>query len=159
MKLLLLLLAPLMVLNPAHASDLAECRAKIAEMISATPASENKGPTGNLDQYHMSKDQNCGIELTDEGYFTVNRIAKPKFETIILNHAELSAKDRVKAESTCTITEDAVYYTTRLPIFSDGVKSPFQVKKLAVTRNGSQVTVKLTSKILVLSSPIICTLN
>ncbi len=143
----------------AHA-DVQECTQKLTRLFAKLPVTQNLGPNGKGD-YHLSQDKKCGVEWSEHlGYFTVTRFAGDtlaKFETIILNEQELTAGGRVRATLECVADdEETMTFTTKLPIFSDGVKTPLQTKTLSVKQAGKRLEVSLKSKISVLSSPITC---
>jgi hypothetical protein len=155
----------LALIPAAHASDLKECQAKIASMLANVKPTTTKGPAGNAaaEQYRMSADQSCGVEyLADTAQLTVTRFSAgelKKFETILLNEAELTTGGRVRATLTCEIDGDSVIYQTRLPIFSDGVRTPFQKKTLKVSLEDKTVWVQLESRLSLLASKINCSME
>lgn len=164
-KALLSVIAALALLPSAQASDLKECQARIASILSNVKAQTMKGPAGEAaaEQYRMSADRSCGVEyLADAAQLTVTRFGEEelkKFETILLSEAELTTGGRVRATLECEIDGDTVTYVTRLPILSDGVRTPFQKKTLTVSLEDRTVTVKLEARLSLLVSKIDCSMD
>lgn len=169
MKLSLLALS--FVSLTASASEPAACRAKIVELLAPHAPQAAKGPAGAGEQYRLSADKSCGVEyVADKAHLTITRFAGAgdeksaeaglkKFETMLLDETELSSGGRVRSQVECEIQGDSVIYKTKLPIFSDGVRTPFQEKWLEVTRNDDgSLYVFIESRITVLRSKIDCTL-
>ncbi len=143
----------------AIASELKDCEQKIKKMLDQVHTSfVIVSKTNRIDLYHMSKDRLCGVELTDK-FLTVAKfkdatpadepmLTTKKFETIILNGEDPTFTDgRVKAIVTCEMDENSVIYTTKVPVLTDGSKSPYAVEKLTMKQDQNGIQVSLRSSL------------
>ncbi|HXH75219.1 MAG TPA: hypothetical protein VNJ08_09660 [Bacteriovoracaceae bacterium] len=99
----------------------------------------------------MSLHNNCGVELVEEnGQLTVtmfkpSSLAPKKFETIILNGNDPTyTNGRVKAKVSCSMDENSVVYITKVPVLTDGMKTPYAIEKLTIRQDekGLKVTLR-----------------
>jgi hypothetical protein len=115
-----------------------------------------------VDTYHMSSDNLCGVELTDDGILTVTQFkvlddesdARPpfrqvkKFESIVLNGADPTRSGgRVKSKVHCSLTDDTVTYVTKVPVLTDGVRSPWVIEELRLKVEDSVLAVSLRASV------------
>ena len=155
-KYLILALLPTIV----SASELKDCEKKIAELIrQVKPVSLSVAPEKRVDQYHLGKDQLCGVELLDH-MLTVTMFKEPKtpenvsvnaakFETIILNENDPTfTGGRVKALVSCEISDDTVSYTTKVPVLTDGVKSPWAIEELKIKKESGEIHISLRASLI-----------
>ncbi len=144
------------------ASELRDCEKKIHEWLSVNPASSiqviEKGELNpRIDQYRLNEKRNCGIEIA--GAFLTISMFKPsaatetkletvKFETIVLNGNDPTfSQGRVKAQVSCKMTENHIEYITRVPVLTDGIKSPFAVEKLTLDKDDKTLKVGLRATV------------
>ena len=170
-KYLFLALLPTIV----SASELKDCEKKIAELLrQVKTTSLSVAPEKRVDQYHLGKDQLCGVELLDH-MLTITMFKEPKtpeslsvdaakFETIILNESDPTfTGGRVKALVSCEINDDSVSYTTKVPVLTDGVKSPWAIEELSITKDNGELHVSLRASLIpiqkVFRSVTACTLT
>jgi hypothetical protein len=153
----ILVVTALMSMN-TFASELKDCEKKIAEILNQVNTSKinliEDGKTNErVDSYHMSPSLDCGVELTSRGQLTVSMFKpsstdRKKFETIILNGNDPTYTDgRVKALVSCSIENNTVIYTTKVPVLTDGVKSPYAVEKLTIKQEDSSIQVSLRATV------------
>ena len=153
----LFLLALLPTLSFAH--DLRDCEKKISDLINQVKTTTLKvDAQQRVDQYHLGVDQLCGIELT-EHMLTVTKFKSPKlpgelsveaekFETIMLNGNDPTfSGGRVKAQVSCEISGNNILYTTKVPVLTDGVKSPFVIEELSISQESDTVRVSLRASL------------
>lgn len=150
MKSLCLLIIGMMSLS-AMGSELKDCEAKISKMIKQIKTQELKVFSNRSDTYHMGHDNLCGVELTEK-FLTVTMFKEDniikKFETIILNGNDPTfTQGRVQAKVSCHMDENSVVYETRVPVLTDGIKSPYAIEKLVVRQNDQELYVSLRASV------------
>lgn len=154
------------------AQSLDECEARIFDLLSQVKTQEvrvlalNKDgidpAEARLDTYHMSSNTLCGVELIKEsGLLTVtkfkglneidsDKISRDvvKFESIVLNGSDPTRSNgRIKSKVSCSMTESSVRYITRVPILTDGIRSPWAIEELTVIVTGNNINFSLRASI------------
>jgi|GEM_PF-7013822 len=143
------------------------CEDKISELLAQIPSQEVKVLPLNLenskearsDVYHLSSDHLCGIEfLKENGLLTVTQF-KPKqnediyrnvvkFESIFLNGNDPTRTNgRIKGKAFCKISGDTIKYVTKVPVLTDGVKSPWALEELTFKLSANVLDVKLRASL------------
>lgn len=155
----------------ASAQSLAECEAKIGELLSKVKTQElrvlalndvTSTDQARVDTYHMSNNTLCGVELLEEtGLLTVTKF-KPladvssaipfrevvKFESIMLNGSDPTRSNgRIKSKVSCSMTENSIRYVTKVPVLTDGVKSPWAIEELNVSLTGNTLYFHLRASV------------
>jgi hypothetical protein len=153
------------------ASELGDCEKKIKEMLGEVKNSkvlivekyENGAAVINprVDSYHMSADSSCGVEVANGTILTISKfkealtlvnnvpaMERKKFETIMLNGNDPTfTQERVKAIVSCKMDENSVEYVTKVPVLTDGVKSPWAIEKLNISKVNGELNISLRASV------------
>lgn len=155
-----------------YAQTLQECETKITGLLSQVKTQQlrvlalNEDGTppskARVDTYHMSADNLCGVEFVKEtGLLTVTKFKElethdfdlqfrdiVKFESISLNGSDPTRTNgRVKAKVECSMTKNSVRYVTKVPVLTDGVRTPWVIEELNVKFNDNIVNFSLRATV------------
>ncbi len=156
-----------LTITPAFAASLQDCEEKIVELLAAHPTTDVRLVEGGqalarVDSFHLKADKSCGVELAENAqgkFLTVslfhpaapgagNALEQKKFETIILNGDDPTFTDRrVKAVVNCSMTADSVEYVTRVPVLTDGVRTPWVIERLNIRKSAAGLNVRLRASV------------
>ncbi len=172
MKKLITLSLMALISQNISAQTLEECEVKITRMLSQVKTQKVRilalnedgiDPlSARVDNYHMSENNLCGVELVKKtGLLTVTKFKSlkddseipfrdvVKFESIMLNGSDPTRSNgRIKSKVSCSISENTVRYVTKVPVLTDGIRSPWAIEELTVSLKDKKVNFSLRASLL-----------